>query len=216
MDDGMQFWQLHKDVIICLLNACEPFDNGWVLPRGLLREPISHLRRAQMVVLTNSRRAGSERVRALRERVLQIAPNVSVFVGDLQARSLRSLDSTVRYEVDWLAKRRVFTFAALGNPTSFEHTVKELGAEIVERVQLADHQAFSRERLAEISDRAATLDIDALITTEKDAIKLPMVEMATPVFVLEVEMVLEESEAFWGALEGRLCGTLLGDDNSDS
>ena len=59
LDDGMQFWQLHRDLDIVLLNACEPFDNGWTFPRGLLREPPSHLKRARIIVLTNARSAGA-------------------------------------------------------------------------------------------------------------------------------------------------------------
>jgi tetraacyldisaccharide 4'-kinase len=67
LDDGMQYWQLHRDLNIVLLNACDPFDNGYTFPRGLLREPPSHLRRAGIVVLTNARRAEPEQRETLKK-----------------------------------------------------------------------------------------------------------------------------------------------------
>ena len=62
LDDGLQFWQLHRDLNIVLLNAADPFDNGYTFPRGLLREPPSHLRRAGIIVLTNARRVSTAAV----------------------------------------------------------------------------------------------------------------------------------------------------------
>src|SRR5579862_5258893 len=74
LDDGMQYWQLHRDVDVVLLNAQDPFDNGWTFPRGLLREPPSHLARANIVVLTHALRAGTGKVSAVMDQVRRLAP----------------------------------------------------------------------------------------------------------------------------------------------
>ena len=97
LDDGMQFWQLHRDLDVVLLNACAPFDNGWTFPRGLLREPPSHLRRAGVVVLTNARRAGSAQIGSGAGAGGEtIAPGRPIFTADLAPLSLRNLaDSTI-------------------------------------------------------------------------------------------------------------------------
>ena len=144
LDDGMQFWQLHRDLDIVLLNACAPFDNGWTFPRGLLREPSSHLRRAGIIILTNARRASAVQLKDAQTRVARLAPHAPVFKADLVPDTLRPLHGGPPQPPDMLQGRSVIALSALGNPASFEATLSALGANIVRAFRLSGSSARVR------------------------------------------------------------------------
>jgi len=195
LDDGLQFWQLHRDLDLVLLNACAPFDNGWTFPRGLLREPPSHLRRAGIVVLTHAQEAGPETLRALQIRVARLAPNRPCFTANLVPVGLRSVGDKVEYTADHLHGMRVVALCALGNPTGFESTLRGLGGNIVQAFRFRDHVAITLSDLERVSQEAKAQNAGAVVTTEKDVVKLPSVSTQLPLLALEVRLQIDsESE----------------------
>ena len=204
LDDGMQFWQLHRDLDIVLLNACEPFDNGWTFPRGLLREPPSHLRRAGIVMLTNAQRAGTEQVASVQKQVAKLAPGVPVFAADLTPTGLRALTGKIEYPLAWLQGQKVAALSALGNPAAFEAMLETLGADLLTRFRYRDHQLITDAELERVCQDAQTAGVDAIITTEKDAVKLHSESAALPLLSLQVEMKIAGETELWSVLEGVL------------
>ncbi len=206
LDDGMQFWQLHRNLDIVLLNAAEPFDNGWTFPRGLLREPPSHLRRAGIIVLTNTDHAGKAQTDLTRLRVQKLAPNCPIFLADLTPVALHSLPEGSEYPLDWLRGRKIATFCALGNPGSFENTLSALGADMVASTRLRDHQAISINDLETIFAEACDAGAEAIVTTEKDAVKLPSIPGSLRLLELRVAMQVEDEGNFIAAVGMHLTG----------
>jgi tetraacyldisaccharide 4'-kinase len=191
LDDGMQFWQLHRDLDIVLLNACEPFDNGWTFPRGLLREPPSHLRRAGIVVLTNAQRAGGAQIAAVRKRVEKLAPGRPILTADLSPTGLRGLTGKMNCPLSWLQGRKVAALSALGNPAAFETMLEALGADLVARHRFRDHKKITDDELAQVCAASKAAGAEVVVTTEKDAVKLNAETTALPLFALQVEMHVE-------------------------
>lgn len=203
LDDGLQFWQLHRDLDIVLLNAYRPFDNGWTFPRGLLREPPSHLRRAGITVLTNARKVPVSQLEALQKRAAELAPNTSVFTADLVPLALHSLresqfdkksfDPSVNpsLTVEWLQGKRVAALSALGNPRSFEETITASGGEIVQRFRFRDHQQITGVMLSEIVTASRQAGAQALLTTEKDAVKMNLKSEQFPCYALQIAMQVD-------------------------
>ncbi len=204
LDDGMQFWQLHRDLDIVLLNACEPFDNGWTFPRGLLREPPSHLRRAGIVVLTNAQRAGTEQVATVQKRVAKLAPGTPVFTADLAPTGLRALAGKIDYPLAWLQGQKVAALSALGNPAAFEAMLKTLGANLLTRFRFRDHQQITDVELVRVCREAQNAGVGAVITTEKDAVKLSPEHATLPILALQVMMKIEGETGFWNVIESVL------------
>jgi tetraacyldisaccharide 4'-kinase len=204
MDDGMQHWRLHRDLDVVLLNACEPFDNGWTFPRGMLREPKTHIRRAGIVLLTNARRAGDGALDALRREVSALAPGRPIFVGDLEPVALLDAEGSESAELGWLDGRRVCAMSALGNPASFESMLGEQGAVLAANVRFRDHHQITRRDLDEVLRKSVLAGADAVITTEKDAVKLTAGAEALPLRVLRVAMVVSDEIAFASAIVDRL------------
>lgn len=216
LDDGMQFWQLHRDMDIVLLNAVAAFDNGWTFPRGLLREPPSHLRRAGIIVLTNAQRAGAAQLEQVKQRVRRLAPGTPVFTADLVPDTLRPLndandalsnDGTASEQtvgLETLRGRDITALSALGNPAAFEAMLVGLGYNIVRAFRFRDHQPLSDVELDDVVTASAQAGA-AIVTTEKDAVKLTgrSGEFAnTEIYALRIRMQIEREEDFLNAVSG--------------
>jgi tetraacyldisaccharide 4'-kinase len=196
LDDGFQYWQLHRDLDIVLLNAYAPFDNGWTFPRGLLREPPSHLKRAGVVVLTNAARAGADRTLGLIGRVRRLAPGRRIFTADLAPRSLQLLGSEETQSPSWLNGKKVGAICAVGNPASFESMLGNLGAVVAARFRFPDHTTRTVGEVESALEKAGAAGAEALITTEKDAVKMAPLRGSLPILVLKVALRLHEERGF--------------------
>jgi tetraacyldisaccharide 4'-kinase len=157
MDDGFQNPKLAKDLSLLVVDAAYGFGNGRVIPAGPLREPAARgLARADAVVLLGGAEAelaevlppdGPDALPLLRARLVPEAP--PEIVG-----------------------QRVLAFAGIGRPEKFFASLAEIGAEVVEARPFADHHPYRREELAGLAIEAKRLKA-RLVTTEKDAVRLP-------------------------------------------
>jgi tetraacyldisaccharide 4'-kinase len=171
LDDGFQHRRVARDLDIVLINANEPFGHGHVLPRGLLREPLSGLRRAGAVVLTHANRldeAGRARVES---EILRRRPGVPIFQAVHAPVALRTGDSD-DLPLDALRARRVFAFCGLASPDAFERDVRGLCGWYAGHRWFADHHGYTPDDLARVRAAARAAGADVVVTTEKDWVKL--------------------------------------------
>ncbi len=196
LDDGMQYWQLHRDVEIILLDTRLPFDNGFVLPRGLLREPVWHLKRADIVVLTRSAESGRQQREHTLRRVRRLASGAPVFIADLIPAGLRKQHSDEALPVSWLYGRRIGAYCGIGNPASFESLLAAAGATVAASLRITDHGAASQEEWNAFEKRAEEAGTEAIVITEKDAVKDNLPVSSLPVYIFQVTFALDESEEF--------------------
>ncbi len=196
MDDGFQHWRLHRDVDIVLLNAERPFDNGWTLPRGMLREPKQNLRRAGIIILTGVEQAGSQRTAESKLEIERYAPGVEIYKANLEADRLESLSGDLSYEIGWFKDKRILAMSAIGNPDSFEKLLTANGANLVSTSRYKDHEAIDEQELNRLSEIAINEQADAIVTTVKDAVKLPAIKTRIPILILVVEMRIQNESAF--------------------
>lgn len=196
MDDGFQHWRLHRDFDIVLLNAERPFDNGWALPRGMLREPKENLRRADIILLTGVEQAGTQRTSESALAIARLAPEVSIFKANLEADRLESLSGDLSYEIGWLKEKRILAMSALGNPDSFEKLLTANGANLVSTSRYKDHEAINEQELNLLCEIAVSEHADAIISTVKDAVKLPAIKTKIPILILVVEMHIQNESVF--------------------
>jgi len=200
LDDGMQYYQLHRDLDIALVNSARPFDNGWTFPRGLLREPPSHLRRAGCVVVTGVDRVSPRRLEELEARLRRLAPRAELHRARRVPRSLRPLAGGADLPLDWAADRRVAAFCALGDPEAFERQVEELGAALVHRARLRDHAEPTLSQLTAVLSAAREAGAEAVIVSEKDAVKLPPLSRPLPLVVLAAPLRVDDEERLLGQI----------------
>ncbi len=215
LDDGFQHWQVIRDFDILLIDAVSVFGNGYLLPRGILRESISHISRADVCLMTKVDQAREGSCDLIRETVARYNSSAQIVESIHQPRCLIPL-------ADWavdlagegvpvkiISGRKVMAVSAIGNPASFERTLRDLGAEIISSLRYPDHHDYTIMEMEDILRRADSFAAEMIIVTEKDAVKIPR-EVAgenwsIPIYVIRVEVkFLAGSEEFHNELRRRL------------
>lgn len=207
LDDGYQHWKLARDLDIVLIDSLNVFGNNFLLPRGTLREPLAHLDRAHACLLTKVDQSTTDARDVIREAITRYNeqaliiesihnPKCFIEIADWY-KGIRSQS----IELDNLKGEQVTAFSAIGNPTSFEQTITDVGAILAESVRFPDHHDYTMAEMQTVMQKAVDKGTRALITTEKDAVKIPAEfihsERPLPVYVLGIEVrFLEGHDAF--------------------
>ena len=219
LDDGYQHWQLERDMDILLVDAVNVFGNGYLLPRGTLREPLSHIDRADVCLMTKVDQAAPGAIEYIWETFRSYNQDGLILESIHQPRQFVRLADW--YEdiaaggvpVTELRGKKVLAVSAIGNPASFEQTLADLGIEIVESMRYPDHHDYGEKDMAEVLYRAETLGVEAIIITEKDAVKVPgdvvRAKWRIPMYVISVEVTFQKGqEAFFSTLKEALAEKL--------
>ncbi|MCA9254138.1 MAG: tetraacyldisaccharide 4'-kinase, partial [Phycisphaerales bacterium] len=171
MDDGFQHRKLGRDFDIVLVDAIAPFGYGAILPRGLLREPRSSLRRADLIVITRSDQITDNERKLLRGRIERIADRPPIVEASHRIVEFADLRGE-RVPLDRAEAMRAVIFAGIANFEGFRRSVEELGVEVAAAYEYPDHHEYASDEIAGLRDVAETLEANAILTTEKDAVKL--------------------------------------------
>jgi tetraacyldisaccharide 4'-kinase len=208
LDDALQYWQLHRNLDIVLLDARRPFDNGHVLPRGLLREPPSHLARAGIVVLTRADRVSPDELEGAKARIARLAPRAAVFTATHAPLGWvpATADGGALLPLDALAGRTVYAFAGIADGSAFLRTVEAVGANIADSRTFGDHFAYDEAAVRQISSEATARGAAAAVTTEKDLVKVAPLWPGDgpPLYALRVGMRLDNEAGFFRRMEDAL------------
>ncbi|HUT34793.1 MAG TPA: tetraacyldisaccharide 4'-kinase [Planctomycetota bacterium] len=195
LDDGFQHLALGRDLDIVAVDTLLPFGYGHLLPRGLLREPLSGLRRADIVVLTRCDLAAKGQVQDVERQVRRWCPGRPVVESVHRPVHFCCHGTTGTRPLSWVHGRKVFAFSALGNPAAFPRTLEALGAQVLRHEPFRDHHWYSGEDLAALARRAAEAGAEAVVTTEKDAVKIhAFPDTGPPLHALAVELVVTRGE----------------------
>jgi tetraacyldisaccharide 4'-kinase len=197
IDDGFHYFRLRRDLDIVLINARSPFGNGWLLPRGTLREPPSSLARAGLIMLSKS---GSEADTRGLENVLQgYNPHAPIFKASLAAQAFRSSSGDELLPAAALQGRRATAVCSIGDPESFFSLLESLGVSITARLAFPDHHWYGTADYRAITDSASSTD--SIITTEKDIAKLDKTMLGKhKLFALQTRLQVAGEEQFFKAI----------------
>jgi tetraacyldisaccharide 4'-kinase len=196
LDDGFQHWRLERDCDIVTIDALNPFGYGRLLPSGLLREPLDALKRADAFVVTHADQVGTDKVDVLVTTLRRLAPDAPVATGAHRVTELVRASDGVSKKPKNMKGKKVLAFCGIGNPRSFKATLRELGVEVKMFLAFKDHQHYPPFLLKKIEKAVTTLNVDAICTTEKDAVKISSWEWPKPCYQVRVafEFIGGESE----------------------
>lgn len=204
LDDGLQYWQLHRDLDIVVLDARRPFGSGLVMPAGDLREPVSGLRRAGVVLLSDSGGMVDAEFAGLEKRVRPLTREALVLRCARRPSSVRKARSDEEMGLEWLRRRRVAAFCGIGRPASFVEMLESLDAAIVGVLMFPDHHRYTAADLALIEDERNRGGAEAVITTEKDLARLGGNASVRDLYVLGIELDIEERQRFAQYIANRI------------
>lgn len=169
LDDGLQHHKLQRDANIVLINARDPFGNGKMLPYGILREPISALKRADLVILTHSGLATAEEKAKTIHKIKSYNKDLEILEATHKPDYFYDIVNRQKMSLADI-KGEVVSFCGLGDPLSFEETLKNLGLKIKQAWRFKDHNAYTLDEIESLKTFRNNLP---LITTFKDYVKLP-------------------------------------------
>jgi tetraacyldisaccharide 4'-kinase len=196
LDDGFQHRRLHRDFDIVLIDATRSIFDEYLFPRGLLREPVSSLRRAHAVILTRCDQAKPETVQVQLATLNRRFPNLVLATARHSAHELIREGATPLEPTD-LRGRSVLAFCGIGNPEAFQKTLTDLGANVIGFRPFDDHHIYSRDDVDSLRTWAATFPIETMIlTTQKDFVKLRTPDFAgRPLLALRIEFAFLSGES---------------------
>ncbi|MFA6717072.1 MAG: tetraacyldisaccharide 4'-kinase [Victivallaceae bacterium] len=172
LDDGFQYLDLKPHINIVLIDSTDPFGNHHVLPRGILREPIKNLRRADYIFLTKSN--GGSHLKHLKNFLRRHNHRAEIIECCHKPRYLEKVyERGEREDLEFLQKRKIAAISAIACPESFELFLGRLGGEIVHSKRYADHHRFSQQELIDFVIAAKAAGAETIVTTEKDAVRMP-------------------------------------------
>jgi tetraacyldisaccharide 4'-kinase len=200
LDDGFQHMQLARDVDIVMIDASDPFGGGRLLPAGLLREPRSALRRADIVAITRSEHAPA--VEAVVRRFTQ-AP---IFYAATRLMGIFPFgggsDRSGPLSTDQITKQSWFAFCGIGNPRGFVDDLSRWGVRLCATRTFQDHHKYSQRDAREIEADARDAGATALICTEKDVFNLRDAKFGMmPAFFAQIELHIGDADGFWRTLQ---------------
>ena len=187
LDDGFQYWKLagrRRDIV--LVDAQQPFGNEHLLPRGTLREPPEHIRRADTIFITKS----DGEIAGLRARIRKHNPSAGIiecvhwplFFEDV-------FNPDQREQIGWLKGKKVATLSGIAQPESFEQSLLQQGADLVYTKRFADHHRFNQQEILNTINRAKKRRAEVILTTQKDAVRFPKIDRRDlPIFYMRVEI----------------------------
>ena len=201
LDDAFQHRKVKRDTDIVLIDATNPFGNGKTLPFGILREPLTNLKRADLIVITRANLAKD--IANLKSQIKQHNPTCPIYVAENRISNLTELkdfhasqktqDSGLRTQV------KAFAFCALGNPNNFYEQLRQENFDLTATRDFPDHHFYTPRDIAEITEKAQAVGAEILLTTAKDAVKLVGFDFQMPCFVVETGMIFDAGFRMQGA-----------------
>lgn len=192
LDDGFQHIRLARDLEIVIIDALNPFGYEYLIPRGLLREPLEGLKRADMIVLTHVDQCHPEMIGTIIKRLMKIASNISIVETIHKPIYVESIKNRTRFDTSCLHGKKVFAFCALGNPYSFRKNLESLGAELLDFRIFPDHHIYTTSDLNMLNAEARRINPDVIVTTQKDNVKLKdtLQLWDFPLWMLKIEICI--------------------------
>ena len=217
LDDAFQHLKLGRDLDLVLLDCRRPFGNGHMLPRGIMREPVSALSRADALILTRSDaipnaqkaihglKSGSSTADKPVFRAFHIPYIHKVIKGESSIFEQKS-HSVSTYRPEFLKGRKAFVFSGLADNDDFHRTVRGLDCVVSGCMAFPDHHSYSGVDIENIFQSARQATADCLVTTEKDYVRIYYGNTyPVDLVVLGIEITFgDEDDAFHTFIQSKL------------
>ena len=194
LDDGFQHWRLWRDRDILLIDGIRPFGNRRILPIGSLREPVTSMYRADIIVITRTDESAGNResgTGGLIREIRQNNPKAPIFYGEHRPSNYITMDRDI-LPLEWAKDKRFFGFCGIGNPRSFRETLISVGVELAGFKSFRDHHNYRSGDIKSIIEEKEVSDAGWIVTTEKDIMRLKGLELPEKLVALAVEFCANE------------------------
>ena len=171
LDDALQQWGIYKNLEIAVIDTTNPFGNGHLLPRGILREPLSGLARADIFVLSKVDR-GVKNLANLRRQLVNLNINAAILETIHEPLSLYDFFANKNLNLSLIKNKEIILVSALGDNKYLKYMVENLAGKIRFHFSFIDHYSYQRKDWLEVISCSQRNKINIILTTGKDLVKL--------------------------------------------
>jgi tetraacyldisaccharide 4'-kinase len=209
LDDGFQQWRIKKDLNVVVIDATKPFGNGALLPRGILREPLGSLSRADIFVMTKSD-FGKNNVEKIKEQLKRLNPSAPIAETIHQPTGFENRRDGEIVDGRAFKDKEAGILSSIGDPLSFEKTIAALGVRVKRKFIFEDHHRYNEADVREIDRCCRWENIRTLLTTTKDAVRLKPFQdewsRELQVYILNITLAfLKGQDEFFRRIDRLLC-----------
>ena len=154
LDDGFQDFSIQKNLSIVCFNGKQLIGNGLTIPSGPLREDLSSLKRAHLVVINGNKNSEIE------TKILKQNKEIKIFYSKYEP-----------VDIDMLKNKNIIAFAGIGSPENFFNLLRDYEINIMEELKFPDHYNYSEKELDNLTSKAEKNN-SILVTTEKDYFRI--------------------------------------------
>ncbi len=205
LDDGLQYLHLKHRLDMVLVDRQAPFGNEFLLPRGTLRESPRNLRRASYIFITKNTGESND---ALIQRIRRYNRTAEIIECAHNPLYLQNIYTGERLPLEGLRDTFIGSICGIAVPDSFEGGLKALGAHVDLAKQYIDHHYYTEAELRSFIGRCIRRDLAMIVTTEKDAVRMPRLpeaEVKVPIYFLRVEIEILSGHESWEHCVARIC-----------
>ena len=201
LDDGFQYLPIKGTLNLLLVDQTNPFGNRCLLPRGILREPVRHLSRASYVFLTKSE---VEPELELLETIRRYNKSAEIIRCVHKPRFFREVNGEQTKPLNLLHEAYVGVFCGIASPRGFEQLILRMSGEMRFRRRFLDHHRYREDELDRMFLQAKNAGADVMVTTEKDAVRIPPgYKPVIPFYYIRMEIeIIEGFDDFEEAVAG--------------
>jgi len=201
LDDGFQHRGLARDVDIVMMSSRDLRKKPKLIPAYFFREPLNSLKRADILLLNYKEELKD--TENIKKSILKVAPQLKIYFSKYSNKGFLDLKGN-RFKSDFLLGRRLAAFAAIGYPQGFFNKLAELGLNVAKRIIYPDHYELSSAEFNSLEDNLIKKGINDLVITRKDKYHFPSPESRLNIFILEVELEIENEDEFLKCIEDKL------------
>lgn len=198
LDDAFQQWGIKKDLEIVAIDATNPFGNFNMIPRGILREPLSSLKRADIFIITKTNLMAD--TQGIKNNLAGFNPSALIFESRHLPLAFYDIERpSDLFSTESLKGKSVTLFSGIGDPASFEKLISNIGIKIGLSFRFADHHHYSDKDLDKIIQGSKEKNIDTIITTEKDTARMDKLQINTyglKLLTLRIELAINDEQGF--------------------
>jgi len=193
LDDAFQHWSLKRNMDLVVIDSTNPFGNRWLIPSGILREPLSELKRAQIIFLSKVNEVDNQ-IEGLKREIKKFNSHAPIVETILEPVEFNLWPKGEIKTKGFIKEKSVFMLASVGSPNSFRYSLFRLGATLVGEATYPDHYHYQAKDIRRVINLAKRKKAEFIVTTEKDEVRLPKIFVNFPFLILKVKLEVIKGE----------------------